>query len=86
MGSRSGNFLQATHQPGHVWSDRAYFSPADEPALLMIGDMEAADAVLYVCSASLDTGNTRNTTVQFVVVGEFYSRGCYGLFPPLEMT
>ncbi|KAM7282295.1 hypothetical protein ISCGN_002445 [Ixodes scapularis] len=58
MGSRSGNFLQATHQPGRVWSGRAYFSPADEPALLMIGDVEAADAGTPRCvNASPMTNN-----------------------------
>ncbi|KAG0422414.1 hypothetical protein HPB47_001756, partial [Ixodes persulcatus] len=69
MGSRTGNFLQATHQPGHAWSGRAYFSAADEPALLMIGDVEASDAGLYVCSATFAIGPSRNTTVRFVVVG-----------------
>uniref|UniRef100_A0A1S4LH62 Sidestep protein, putative n=1 Tax=Ixodes scapularis TaxID=6945 RepID=A0A1S4LH62_IXOSC len=68
MGSRSGNFLRATHQPGHAWPGRAYFSSADGPALLTIGDVQAADAGLYVCSATFGTGNTRNTTVRFVVV------------------
>ncbi|CAN8020982.1 unnamed protein product, partial [Ixodes persulcatus] len=70
MGSRSGNFLQATHQPGRVWSGRAYFSSADEPALLMIGDVEAADAGLYVCLATFGSGHSLNTTVRFVVVGD----------------
>ncbi|CAN7999710.1 unnamed protein product, partial [Ixodes hexagonus] len=70
MGSRTGNFLQAKHHPGRAWSGRAYFSSADEPALLMIGDVEATDAGLYVCSAMFATGQQRNTTVRFVVVGE----------------
>ncbi|XP_075537325.1 roundabout homolog 3-like [Dermacentor variabilis] len=64
----SGNFLQARHRPAHLWAGRAYFSSADEPALLMIGDVAAADAGLYVCSASFASGAQRNSTVRFVVV------------------
>ncbi|KAH7963019.1 hypothetical protein HPB52_019263 [Rhipicephalus sanguineus] len=66
----SGNFLQARHRPAHLWSGRAYFSSADEPALLMVGDVTAADAGLYVCSAFFADGAERNSTVRFVVVGE----------------
>ncbi|EEC01643.1 hypothetical protein IscW_ISCW000453 [Ixodes scapularis] len=80
MGSRSGNFLQATHQPGLVWSGRAYFSSADEPALLMIGDVEAADAGLYVCLAAFGSGHSRNTSVRFVVVGA----SCFLQLPSLS--
>ncbi|KAL1485579.1 hypothetical protein MTO96_010047 [Rhipicephalus appendiculatus] len=65
----SGNFLQAKHRPAHLWGGRAYFSSADEPALLMIGDVAAADAGLYVCSALFGNGAQRNSTVRFVVVG-----------------
>ncbi|XP_049270080.1 hemicentin-1 [Rhipicephalus sanguineus] len=64
----SGNFLQARHRPAHLWSGRAYFSSADEPALLMVGDVTAADAGLYVCSAFFADGAERNSTVRFVVV------------------
>ncbi|KAH7963136.1 hypothetical protein HPB52_019724 [Rhipicephalus sanguineus] len=64
----SGNFLQARHRPAHLWAGRAYFSSADEPALLMIGDVAAADAGLYVCSALFGNGAQRNSTVRFVVV------------------
>ncbi|KAL3207751.1 hypothetical protein MRX96_039541 [Rhipicephalus microplus] len=64
----SGNFLQARHRPAHLWSGRAYFSSADEPALLMIGDVAAADAGLYVCSALFANDAQRNSTVHFVVV------------------
>ncbi|KAH6938180.1 hypothetical protein HPB50_007352 [Hyalomma asiaticum] len=64
----SGNFLQARHRPAHLWAGRAYFSSADEPALLMIGDVAAADAGLYVCSALFANGAQRNSTVRFVVV------------------
>ncbi|XP_054933189.1 neural cell adhesion molecule 1-like [Dermacentor andersoni] len=64
----SGNFLQARHRPAHLWAGRAYFSSADEPALLMIGDVAAVDAGLYVCSALFPDGGERNSTVRFVVV------------------
>nr|XP_037274116.1 hemicentin-1-like [Rhipicephalus microplus] len=66
MGSE--NFLQARHRPAHLWAGRAYFSSADEPALLIIGDVTAADAGLYVCSAFFANGSERNSTVRFVVV------------------
>ncbi|XP_077557008.1 neural cell adhesion molecule 1-like isoform X2 [Haemaphysalis longicornis] len=64
----SGNFLQAKHRPAHLWAGRAYFSSADEPALLMVGDVAATDAGLYVCSALFANGAQRNSTVRFVVV------------------
>ncbi|KAK8783563.1 hypothetical protein V5799_010073 [Amblyomma americanum] len=63
-----GNFLQAKHRPAHLWAGRAYLSSADEPALLMIGDVVAADAGLYVCSTLFANGAQRNSTVSFVVI------------------
>lgn len=64
----SGNVLQAKHRPGHVWAGRAYFSAADEPAQLMVGNVEASDAGLYICSAHFAAGTLRNTTVRLLVI------------------
>ncbi|KAH9369393.1 hypothetical protein HPB48_017744 [Haemaphysalis longicornis] len=73
----SGNFLQAKHRPAHLWAGRAYFSSADEPALLMVGDVAATDAGLYVCSALFANGAQRNSTVRFVVVGEYLALAAF---------